>query len=268
VAINSLFRAGKPSNRLSETGLLIHQFDGLEVYTNNQQARPWEACVSGCICQGASIPGRLSSMIVYEGLRTRADRRAISLPFGDRGGMIISPFAVELDCLYGIDGGTYRLQDPAHPGCPAPGVYSNRGNWSNNYYCSAEHPRDQNGSPCSFNGCPAPAWEPRNMKLLLELYEKNGARYTAPGFHSGYNEVVIGARTHNAALPHAIMGFFIIEGQGSVTHLPDNGRSVDIVRAHRDFLARYPSMSADDVPLLKFSPSNWHTPFAPYRANG
>ena len=39
VAINSLFRAGKPSNRLSETGLLIHQFDGLEVYTNNQQAR-------------------------------------------------------------------------------------------------------------------------------------------------------------------------------------------------------------------------------------
>ena len=49
-------------------------------------------------------------MIVYEGLRTRADRRAISLPFGDRGGMIISPFAVELDCLYGIDGGTYRLQ--------------------------------------------------------------------------------------------------------------------------------------------------------------
>ena len=50
---------------------------------------------------------------------------------------------------------------------------------------------------CGRLRCPAPAWEPRNMKLLLELYEKNGARYTAPGFHSGYNEVVIGARTRN-----------------------------------------------------------------------
>eukprot|EP00900_Chrysochromulina_parva_P017835 jgi/Chrpa1/26052/Chrysochromulina_OHIO_Genome00027960-RA len=195
LALNQLFRAGKPSNLLKEVGLLIHQFDGLELYENFRQARPWEACVSNCLCQGASIPGRFSSMIVYEGLRARADRVAISLPFGDRGGIVINPFSLELDCLYGIDGGTYRLQSPDHPGCPEPGSH-----WSSNGgFCSAQHVRDQNGAPCSFNGRqhvrdralewrPAPAWEQKDMKLFLELYETHGARYTPPAFHSGYNE--------------------------------------------------------------------------------
>jgi hypothetical protein len=59
--------------------------------------------------------------------------------------------------------------------------------------------RDQNSAPCSFNGRqhvrdralewrPAPAWEQKDMKLFLELYETHGARYTPPAFHSGYNE--------------------------------------------------------------------------------
>ena len=25
--------------------------------------------------------------------------------------------------------------------------------------------------PCAFNGCPAPAWAPKDLKLLLELYQ-------------------------------------------------------------------------------------------------
>lgn len=106
------------------------------------------------------------------------------------------------------------------------------------------------------------------MKLLLEMYEADGARYTRPGFHSGYNEVIIGSRTLNAALPHAIMGFFVLEGQSAITRLPDNGRSVDVVQAHRDFLAAYPQLAPEEVPLLSFSPSDWHAPFKPFATTG
>ena len=78
-------------------------------------------------------------------------------------------------------------------------------------------------------------------------------------------QVIINARRMNAALPHAILGFFVLEGQSSVTHL-DYSRTVDVVRAHRDFLAAFPHLtSAESVPLLTLSPSNWHEPFSPYR---
>ena len=68
------------------------------------------------MCQGAFINGRISSMVMYKDLNKRPDRREIPLPFGNRGGILISPSFATLDCLYGIDGGTYRLDNPAHPG--------------------------------------------------------------------------------------------------------------------------------------------------------
>ena len=48
-------------------------------------------------------------MIVYKGLSERADRQAIPLPFGNRGGILLHPSHATVDCAYGIDGGTYRL---------------------------------------------------------------------------------------------------------------------------------------------------------------
>ena len=41
----------------------------------------------------------------------------IPLPFGNRGGFVIHPSYATVDCLYGIDGATYHLDSPDHPGC-------------------------------------------------------------------------------------------------------------------------------------------------------
>ena len=57
-------------------------------------------------------------LIINQGLRTRTDRVAIPLPFPDRGGVLLRGSKVSLECLFGIDGGTFRLQDPEHPGTP------------------------------------------------------------------------------------------------------------------------------------------------------
>ena len=84
--LNARFRNGRPSDNVSEIGLIFKQFDGFEL-----PGRPWEACVGACRSpwqrQSAVIPGRVSAMIAYQGLRSRSDRVAISLPFPDRGGV-------------------------------------------------------------------------------------------------------------------------------------------------------------------------------------
>ena len=83
--INARFRASKYTSHLEEAGLLLHQFDEIEV-----GGKPWSFCEgSACYTQGATIPGRVSAMLIYQQMRQRADRVAIPLPFGDRAGLIL-----------------------------------------------------------------------------------------------------------------------------------------------------------------------------------
>ena len=49
------------------------------------------------------VPGRLSASISYRGLRERADRKGISLPYADRAGYVIRNQEISLQCLYGKD---------------------------------------------------------------------------------------------------------------------------------------------------------------------
>ena len=94
--------------------MLLHQFDQSEV-----DGRPWEACVGQCYCQGATISGRLSSMLVYHQMHERADRRAIPMPFGDRAGIVLRPSVTEAECAYGVDGSTaFQYPHGTEPGCP------------------------------------------------------------------------------------------------------------------------------------------------------
>ena len=51
-----------------------HQWDGQEDHAHHA---PYKACLHNCMCQGAYIHGRMSSMIVYKGLSERSDRRAV-----------------------------------------------------------------------------------------------------------------------------------------------------------------------------------------------
>jgi len=169
--INARFRNGRPSDSLLGAGLLVHQWDGQEEGGQGHNSRPWEACLSNCRTQGRVIYGRVSSMIIYQGLRARRDRLAVPLPFGDRGGLLINPEHALLDCLYGIDGATYLLNDPAKPGCSAS-------------FCDPQHPWSNN-QLCGLSGAPATAWHPSDLRQLLMLHAEHGARWHEPGWHSG-----------------------------------------------------------------------------------
>lgn len=112
-------------------------------------------------------------------------------------------------------------------------------------------------SMCGFVGAPATAWHPRDLKLLLQMHQKYGARYAPPGFHSGYNEVVISSASFNAALPGIVDAFFVPAG----SFYNGDASGVNAMRVHRDFLSRY-HLTEAQVPLLKFTPGNWDAPFS------
>ena len=123
--INHRFRTGRPSNNLTEVGVLFRQFDGLEVHE-----RPWEACEVNChtqlyheVSKSAEVFGRLSASIAYRGLRDRADRESISLAYSDRAGYVLRNDEVSLQCLYGKDAAVSdsELEPDSNPaGTPTP----------------------------------------------------------------------------------------------------------------------------------------------------
>ena len=240
--------------------MLVHMWDGQECYGGQNSpdgfscgtsmwdgSTPWQMCIERCTTQGATLHGRLSTMIMYQGLRDRRDRTEIPLPFGDRGGIILRNSRVQIDCLYGIDGGTYRLDDYERPGCnrqmcdPTPeGIAAYR-----------------HGGLCGFDNQPALAWPTSALKHLLELHAEHGAVYHGrPEFHAGYNEVIVNSQSVNSALPDAIEAFFFIKDHETDRHgVPDQARA-----AHRAFLRAYPG--ARDTPLLSFDYKNWEAPFS------
>lgn len=221
--------------------MLFRQFDEIET-----KGKPWEAC-SGtrCYCQGAWIPGRLSAMLIYQGLRNRGDRVSIPLPFGDRGGLVLSSSVEELECMYGVDGSTaFQRNDPDHPGCPGD-------------FCNAKDPGLPYGSGiCGFDGWPIGGWRPQDLGDFIRMHAEHGSSYKVPGFHSGYNEVIVSAEKHNARLPGAVEAFFVLnEGQAY-----GDGVGVNVAEAQQDFVRAY-GLIEDEVPLLILDPSDWEEPF-------
>ena len=85
--LNLRFRDGRPSDSLADVGIIFKQFDGFELANQPWHACAGSACRSAWQLQGAAIPGRVSAMIAYQALRSRADRQAIPLPFPDRAGI-------------------------------------------------------------------------------------------------------------------------------------------------------------------------------------
>jgi len=240
-AINARFRHSQYSSDLGQAGVLIHQFDELEV-----RERPWEACVGQCYCQGAHISGRISAMLIYHQLHDRSDRKAIPLPFGDRAGYVLRPSVTEVECLYGVDGST-AFQRPAgtEPGCPET-------------YCNPRSPSNGQGQGrCGFDGWPIGAWRGSDLAAFMPVHQQHGSSYHAPGFHSGYNEIIINSAKINAHLPDAIEAFFVL----SASQAHGDGVGVNVAQAHRAFLSKY-HLTAADVPLLKLTPSNWEEPFS------
>ena len=252
IEINERFRTGRPSSDLSEIGVIFKQFDGLET-----AGRPWESCVGDtCHCQGATLPGRVSAMIAYAGLASRTDRKAISLPFGDRSGVVLRNSELAFECMYGIDGATFNLIDPERPGCTASVCDA-----AKLCYHGTMTDKCHNGDMCGFVGAPPTAWHPRDVKLFLEMHKALGAPYKPPSFHSGYNEVIISSARLNRRLPDAVDAFFVLDHKYART----DALSIDVVQAHRDFLKHY-AKTEEEVPLLMLNPSSWEAPFSLFSA--
>merc|ERR1712070_989726 len=143
------------------------------------------------------------------------------------------------------DGSTFEYDNSAHPGC-SPTM------------CQRNHPTDAKGDLCGLVGNPPTAWAPHDLQIMLEYHMSHGVRWHNPGFHSGYNEVIFSARSHNHNLPNSVAAFFVL-------HDNPEGRSwldyeVDIKAAHRNYLSEY-GVSEDDVPLVQFDRGNWEKPF-------
>ena len=258
-SVNALFRGGRPSDDLQSVGLFMHQLDGLE-----NVGSEWEFCTgNSCKCQSMYIPGRISASIIYQSLRSRADRCAIPLPFRDRGGVLLNPSSgFELECIYGIDGGTLRHTDPTHPGCSAQFCETRRMFDANGEAYETRWSQESRWSECGFMSAPAVAWAPSDLKKMLQMHREKGNTYKAPGWHSGYNEVILSSGKYNDLLPRSVLAFFVVEGHETFSLGDPYNHAVDMRHVHADFLAKF-GLSASEVPLLRFEPANWEAPFSP-----
>ena len=233
--LNRRFREGRASSDVAAAGVVLHQFDGYESHKH-----PWAPCDNrghGTPCQGQELPNRLSAMLIFASMRQRSDRVHVPL-IGDLGGVVVSP-SVPLKCAYGDDGSTWHAPD----GCWQP-------------WCDPTKPFEGgqwwDHKPCGFGSQEQirRAWRPQDLHHMLALYNEHSQLYHAPGFYSGYNELVYASEDWNARLPRVIEAFFTIKNRYDGT-TPD---------ARRRFLRAF-GLDGKDVPLLEFDPSNWIEPF-------
>ena len=111
-------------------------------------------------------------------------------------------------------------------------------------------------------GAPAVAWAPTELKKMLQMHREKGNTYQAPGWHSGYNEVILSSAKYNDLLPRSVLAFFVVEAHETFSLGDPYNHAVNMRYVHADFLDKF-GLSASEVPLLRFEPANWEAPFSP-----
>ena len=153
--------------------------------------------------------------------------------FNDAGGLIFRTEPASLNrilCSFSADAGSMSFTcEPRGPSASCiPGCWNEVPNW-----CTAERPWQ----------C---AWRPTELRAMMEA-----------GAAQSYNEVIVDTATYVQNLPSALMAIFVLDGSPS-----DQQQHAHEV--HTRFLAHYASagITAADVPLLRLTLNNHHTPFS------
>lgn len=238
--LNERFRNGRPSSDLAHVGVVMHAFDRI----SEAQWAPWAACDAhghGPQCHNG-YTGRMSCFLSFQRMRDRRDR--VAVPFPQWGGGVVASPTLRLKCAYGDDATTAHTWN---------GCY---GQW-----CDRNDPwkHGSGGSPCGFGsaGQVHANWHPEDLDKMLSLWNRYSQHYQAPGWYSGYNELVYDSSEWNRHLPHSIEAFYIMAEHCELSWWRTHD---DTIHRHQAFLRQY-GVSANEIPLLCVSPSKWDAPF-------
>jgi len=241
---------------------------------------------------------RVSASMIYYGLK-RDDRpdRYIIPTFSYRGGVVLRPQVMKLNCAYGVDGAIdygntgfaqehceNDSDDSCIPGCGAPP------DW-----CDRDTPVVDGWCHCGFNWCsnqPPRPWRPQDLAVMLEKGAEVGDAFKGVNTFTGYNELVLDADAWLDGLPHSIEAFILVDPAACAEDRYNQRRSPvreirdqpatkakvastegaldcvhhrrEIERAHRDFMREYALDEDTGPPLLTFFPHRWDSPFGRY----
>ena len=223
-------------------GVLIHQLDGWE-----DDDKPWLPCHSRTGRSCGKFGDRISCMLIYESMGDREDRATIPL-FSWSGGLVVRAEESKPLCLFGCDGATRNHNCPSHPATCVPGC----GNPP--WWCDRERPLLANDCRCGLEACSGhiSAWRPSDVAFVMEAHEEHGPKYKfEPGYHTGYNEVVVESDAWEAHLPRVVQAFFFVDGGSDEASIRD---------MHARFLDEY-GLTGRDCPLLRMDRGRWDAPF-------
>ena len=247
--LNSRFRVTTPGDTLASSGVLIHQFDGME-----EPAEPWHPCESCTDARTRERSARVSTSMLFSGLQKRYHVLPI---FSYDGGVVLSPAHTRLLCAYGVDG-HIDDGDKVRDGCGAS-------------RCDPHNPHIQpNNCLCGFGNCNGGVtpWRPEHLGAMLRLQVENGQSYSF-GSYTGYNELVVESATWLRNLPHSVEAMFHVDCTGSLEGKRNTAYSASrscesarakAVQAHASYL-RAVGASVHSFPLLRLRPDDWREPF-------
>ena len=174
--LNHLFARGRPSNDLTQVGLLLHQTDAMD---NGHDEPPWLPCPQHLWCR--QYGDRFSASIV---------NAQLPYIFSDRApGFVLHPGLVSINCAYPKDGATMHqtCEPPGRsegcvPGCAAWGDGWPASKLGEMLQQQLEHPAPWSGSCGEGGGCrhneivlDAASWVQGLPKTIQAIFFPSGA---------------------------------------------------------------------------------------------
>jgi len=225
--LNRRFRVGRPTNRLYDAGILIHQWDNTE---GTGEQRLWMPCQKPWCAKWGD---RMSTSIISKGTSRPQERNSIGIFSHKEGGFIIAPKQVELLCSYHLDGGSMDI------------------------ICDQQGRRTKKCLPgCNKKKCTKAvywecSWPRKKLDHMLSFFKA--------GKGAGYNEVVIGTENWNP--DQIIEAFFWPVPLGKSCRMEAcDDRCERTWNFRMDYLAEQ-NQSGEGKPFLCLDLLDWEHPF-------